>query len=166
MSDAPVDLYIAAYSDPDAAQEDWDDIKQLVADKVINVDGLILVSRGNDGKIEVKDNASDLGKGTVIGAVGGALVGLIFPPAILASAAVGAGLGAGTGAILDHRHKKEIKADVEDVLPAGSSGIVALFEERWVEDVESSLAKADKVTRKEVDADSAEQVKETAARGG
>ena len=166
MSDAPVDLYIAAYSDPDAAQEDWDDIKQLVADKVITVDGLILVSRGNDGKIEVKDNASDLGKGTVIGAVGGALVGLIFPPAILASAAVGAGLGAGTGAILDHRHKKEIKADVEDVLPAGSSGIVALFEERWVEDVENSLAKADKVTRKEVDADSAEQVKETAARSG
>jgi len=166
MSDAPVDLYIAAYSDPDAAQEDWDDIKQLVADKVITVDGLILVSRGDDGKIEVKDNASDLGRGTVVGAVGGALVGLIFPPAILASAAVGAGIGAGTGAILDHRHKKEIKADVEDVLPAGSSGIVALFEERWVEDVENSLAKADKVTRKEVDADSAEQVKETAARSG
>src|SRR5262249_28449516 len=145
MSDAPVDLYIAAYSDPDAAQEDWDEIKQLARDKVITVDGLVLVSRGADGKIEVKDKASDVGKGAVLGAVGGAVIGLLSPAAVLASAAVGAGIGAGTGAILDHKHKDEIKADVEEALPLGSSGIVALFEERWVDEVDKALAKADKV---------------------
>ena len=47
----PVDLYIATYSDPGTAQEDWDDIKQLARDKVITVDGLVLVSRDADGKI-------------------------------------------------------------------------------------------------------------------
>ena len=165
MSDAPVDLYIAAYSDPDTAQEDWDGIKQLARDKMITVDGLLLVSRDADGKIEVKDNASDVGKGAVLGAVGGAIIGIIFPPAILASAAVGAGIGAGTGSILDHKHKNEIKADVEDVLPPGSSDIVALFEERWVDDVDKALAKADKVTKHEVDSDSAEKVKTTASSG-
>jgi uncharacterized membrane protein len=165
MNDAPVDLYIAAYSDPGAAQEDWDDIKQLARDDVIKVEGLVLVSRDADGKIEVKDNAKDVGKGAKIGAVGGAVVGLIFPPAFLASAAVGAGIGAGTGALLDHKHKKEIKADVEDVLPPGSSGIVALFEERWADDVEKALPKASKVSKHEVDGDSAEDVKATAAGG-
>jgi hypothetical protein len=30
------------------------------------------------------------------------------------------GIGAGTGAIVDRHQKKEIKADVEDVLPPGS----------------------------------------------
>jgi uncharacterized membrane protein len=162
MSDAPVNLYIAAYSDPGTAQEDWDGIKQLARDKVIEVDGLLLVSRDTDGKIEVKDNASDVGKGAVLGAVGGAVIGLIFPPAILASAAVGAGIGAGSGAILDHKHKNEIKADVEEVLPPDSSGIVALFEERWINGVEKALAKADKITKHEVDSDSAEKVKTTA----
>jgi uncharacterized membrane protein len=162
MSDAPVDLYIATYSDPGTAQEDWDDIKRLAREKVITVDGLVLVSRDAGGKIEVKDNASDVGKGAIIGAVGGAIVGLIFPPAILASAAIGAGIGAGTGAIIDHNEKNEIKADVEDVLPEGNSGIVALFEERWVDDVEKALAKADKITKHEVDSDSAKQVKQTA----
>ena len=103
-----------------------------------------------------------MGKGAVLGAVGGAVIGLIFPPAVLASAAVGAGIGAGTGSILDHKHKNEIKADVEDVLPPGSSGIVALFEERWVDDVDKALAKADKVTKHEVDSDSAEEIKATA----
>lgn len=165
MSDVPVDLYIATYSDPDAAQQDWDDIKQLARDDVITVDGLVLVSRNADGKIEVKDSAHDVGKGAALGAVGGAIIGLIFPPAFLASAAVGAGIGAGAGAILDHHQKNEIKADVEEVLPPGSSGIVALFEERWVEDVEKALTKADKVSKHEVDSESAEDVKATATSG-
>ena len=165
MSTVIEDLYIATYSDPDAAQEDWDDIKQLARDDVIAVDGLVLVSRGADGKIDVKDNANDVGKGAAIGAVGGAIVGLIFPPAFLASAVVGAGVGAGTGAIVDRRQKKEIKAEVEEVLPPGSSGIVAMFEERWVDDVEKALAKADKVRKHEVDGESAEEVKASATEG-
>jgi uncharacterized membrane protein len=163
MSDAPVDLYIATYSDPEAAQEDWDDIKQLARDKVIMVDGLVLVSRGDDGKIEVKDDANDVGRGAALGAVGGAVIGLIFPPALIASAVVGAGIGAGTGAIVDRHQKKEIKADVEDVLPPGSSGIVALFEERWVDDVEDALEKADKVSKHELDGESADELKTTAS---
>src|ERR1700745_4153398 len=40
-SDAPVDLYIAAYDDPDAARSDWDAIKELAGDDVIKVDGLV-----------------------------------------------------------------------------------------------------------------------------
>jgi uncharacterized membrane protein len=164
--EVPVDLYIAAYSDPSAAQEDWDTIKQLARDKVITVDGLVLVSRDAEGTIDVKDNAHDVGRGAAIGAVGGAIVGLIFPPAFLASAVVGAGIGAGTGAIVDRRQKKEIKADVEEVLPPGSSGIVALFEERWVADVEKALTRADKVTKHEVDSESAEEVKTTASTTG
>ena len=55
-ADAPVDLYIAAYPDPDAARGDWDAIKQLADDDVIKVDGLILVSRRTDGKIHVDDD--------------------------------------------------------------------------------------------------------------
>jgi hypothetical protein len=56
-SDIPVDLYIAAYADPDAAQRDWDDLKALEKNKVIEIDGLVLVSREMDGKIRVRDDA-------------------------------------------------------------------------------------------------------------
>ena len=48
MADAPMDLYIATYSDPGAAQQDWDDIKQLARDGVITVDGLVLSRRRQD----------------------------------------------------------------------------------------------------------------------
>jgi uncharacterized membrane protein len=162
-SEAPIDLYIAAYDDENAAQEDWDEIKRLVEAKLIRLDGLVLVSRDSGGTIHVEDNLHEVAVGTALGAVGGAVIGLIFPPAFLASALVGAGIGAGGGALLDHHHKAEIKADVEDVLPPGSSGIVALFEERWIADIEEVLKRADKVSKHEVDAESADQVKEAAA---
>jgi hypothetical protein len=59
--DPPLDLYIAAYSDPGAAQGDWDDATELASDKTIKVDGLVLVSRGMDGKIDINDNAHTVG---------------------------------------------------------------------------------------------------------
>ena len=124
-TDAPVDLYIAAYDDPNAARGDWDTIKDLAKEDLIKVDGLILVSRTDDGKIKVDDDFHETRKGAALGAVGGAVIGLIFPPAILASAAVGAGIGAGAGALVSHGRKEEIKADVDDTLPLNSSGIVA-----------------------------------------
>lgn len=143
-TDAPLDLYIAAYGDAAAAEADWDEIKQLAKDKVVTIEALILVSRDADGKIHVKDNAHEAGLGAAVGAVGGAIVGLIFPPALLASAVVGAGIGAGAGVVVDQVTKHEIRSDVEDTLPPGSSGIVAIFEERWVTEVEKALARADK----------------------
>ena len=163
-SNAPVDLYIAAYMDADAARGDWDAIKQAASDDVIKVDGLVLVSRDADGKINVDDDFHTARKGAKWGAVGGAVIGLIFPPSLLASAAVGAGAGLGIGALKSHRDRKEIKADVEDALPPNSSGIVALFEEVWVADVDKALSHADKVTKNEVDADRATEVKEAAGK--
>jgi uncharacterized membrane protein len=162
-TDAPVDLYIAAYADPTAAQADWAAIKQLAKDDVIKVDGLILVSRRADGKIHVDDDFHETRKGATWGAVGGAVIGLIFPPALLASAAVGAGIGAGAGALVSHGRKEEIKADVDDTLPLDSSGIVAIFEEQWADDIDKALSKASNVTKEKVDSDSADKVKTAAS---
>ncbi len=92
---------------------------------MITVDGLVLVSRSADGKIEIKDGAHDVGRGSRDRSGGRRDSASSSRPAFLASAAVGAGIGAGAGAIVDRRDKNEIKADVEDVLPPGSSGIVA-----------------------------------------
>jgi uncharacterized membrane protein len=162
-TDAPVDLYVAAYADPDAARADWDAVKQLAEDDVIKVDGLILVSRRTDGKIHVDDDFHETRTGAKWGAVGGAVVGLIFPPALLASAAVGAGVGAGVGGLLAHGRKEMIKADVEQSLPPDSSGIVAIFEETWSADVDKALSNANTVKKEKVDKESAEQVKAAAS---
>ena len=162
-TDAPVDLYIAAYADPGAARIDWDAIKQLAADDVIKVDGLVLVSRRSDGKIHVEDDFHTARKGAMWGAVGGAVISLIFPPTLLAGALVGAGVGGGLGALVSHGEKKAIKAEVEDTLPLNSSGIVALFEEQWASEIDRALPSASNVTKEKVDAGSAAEVKAAVA---
>jgi uncharacterized membrane protein len=155
----PIYLYIAAYSHPDAARGDWDAIKGLAHDEVITVDALILVSRRADGKIHIDDDSHETRRGAAWGAVGGAVLGLIFPPAVIASAAVGASVGAGVGGLRSHGHRNEIRAEIEDVLPINSSGIVAVFERRWADDVDAALSNATNVTKEQVDRESAEEVK-------
>jgi hypothetical protein len=51
---------------------------------------------------------------------------------------------------VDQVQKHQIKSDLEEILPPGSSGIVAVFEERWVTDVENALAKAARTERHHV----------------
>ena len=65
---------------------------------------------------------------------------------------------------MSHAEKAAIKADVEDTLPLNSSGIVAIFEEQWADDVDKALSNASNVTKEKVDGDSADEVKAAAAK--
>jgi hypothetical protein len=93
-------------------------------------------------------------------------VGLIFPPAFLASGVVGAGIGAGVGGLVSHHDRKEIKDEVADDLPRGSSGIVALFEPGPESEIEKALSNADKVSKHEVDKASVDEAKSAATSTG
>jgi len=136
-------LYVATYSDSDAAGEDWTRIKRLVKDKLIPSDALVLVTRDANGKLDVTDTARGPSIGATVGGIGGALLGLILPQALLASAIVGAAIGAGAGAVVDRTSRQEVKAGLEQTLPPGGSAIVAVVEERWVASIGEALAGAD-----------------------
>lgn len=153
--DAPIDLYIAAYSDPLGAGRDWAALQRLADDGMIELHGLVLVNRDDEGRIHVDESTHDVRKGSLIGVVGGLVLGAIFPPSLLASGLVGAGLGAGAGKLHSHREKEAIKADIEQVLPPDSSGIVAIFEERWGDELDRALLNADLISKEKLDRDSA-----------
>ena len=162
--DDPKLLYIAAYDDVDGAQQDFDALKELVRAGAIFVDVAVLVSRDDDGKISVKENAHEVAGGSMVGAAAGFVIGLIFPPGLIAATVVGGGAGAGVGKLVSHHRGSEIKKDVEQVLPAGSSGIVTIVDITLKSKVEDALSKASKVDEEEVDAKSVEQAKEAAAK--
>lgn len=48
---------------------------------------------------------------------------------------------------------------MEDVVPPGTSGVVAVFEEVWVDEVERQLAKADKKAVTQADKKTADELK-------
>jgi uncharacterized membrane protein len=162
--DDPVVLYIAAYDDPSAAQGDFDALKQLVKAGAIFVDVAVLVSRDDDGKISVKENAHEVAGGAIVGTAAGLLIGLIFPPAFIASGVIGGAIGAGIGGLVSAHRESEIKKDVEAVLPPGSSGIITLFDVTWKPKVDEALSKASKVDQEDVSAKSAQELKDAAAK--
>lgn len=158
-----VDLYIAAYDDASVAEEGWNDVKELAKEEAIDVDGMLFVRRNEDGKIVVKDDAHDVRKGVKVGAVAGAVVGLIFPPSLLGGAVVGALAGAGIGGLRGRGRKNEIHADVEHALPEKSSGIIVLVNDESASRLESALSEADNIEKHEVDAESAASIKAAVA---
>jgi len=164
MSDSnnPVALYMAAYADASAAQTDWDALKDAESTGAIEIDGMVLVTRDQDGKVDVKDTDHTTAKGTGWGALGGAVIGLLFPPALLGATAVGAAAGAGIGGLKSHSDKKQLKEDAEEVLPDNSSGIIAAVEPQFAKQLQSAMTNATKVTEREIDGDSANEVKQKA----
>lgn len=160
--DDPVALYIAAYDDPNAAQGDYDALKELVKAGAIFVDVAALVSRDDEGKLYVKENAHEVAGGTMVGAAAGLLIGLIFPPAFLASGVIGGAVGASIGKLVKMDRTSDIKKEVEDVLPPGTSGIIALFDVTYKPKIDDAVSHASKVDKEEVSPESAEELKKAA----
>jgi len=164
VNDIPLDLYIAGYSDPDAAKADFDALKKAQRQGIVFIDGAVLVSRDADGDMHVKETGDhDVFKGSALGVAGGFVVGLFAPP-LLGSMVVAGALGGLIGKLVKHHEEKGIAEEVEGVVPPGTSGVVAVFEEIWVEEVERQLAKAEKKACKEIEKAAAKEAqKELAA---
>lgn len=149
MADRNVTLLVAAYGDDtSAAAEDFQTIKGLDDSVVV---AAVVLERDSAGKVDVKEHGGGLvGGGTALGAVGGLVVGLFAPPLLLAGA-VGAGIGAGVGALAKRHEEKAIGVDAQDWLPAGSSAIVAVVDDLYLDRVDKAVGKASKKVTKAVD---------------
>ncbi|MFL6153644.1 MAG: hypothetical protein ACJ72B_14795, partial [Ornithinibacter sp.] len=102
VSDGARTLFIADFNDTSAAHEAYAALKSLEDGRHFAIDGVIVVNRDADGKLEIEKATDHSTKqGLKWGLVGGAALGLIFPPSILGSAVA---LGAG-GAALGKAHQ-------------------------------------------------------------
>ena len=155
-TDAPVDLYVAAYLDPDAARADWDAIKQLAADDTIKVEGLdpgqppLRRQDPRRRRLPHRRQGRRLGRDRRCDRRSDLPARPCWPVRWSAPAPAWESV-----AWCRHGEKAEIKADVEDTLPLNSSGIVAMFDEQWATDVDKALTNANKVTKDQVDGKSA-----------
>jgi len=156
--DDPLDLFIVSYYDTTALRLDWETIQGLDNDGAIKLEGLARVEHRNNGKIHVVDDAHHKSHGAKWGMLGGAIVGLIFPPSLVVGAGVGALAGAGVGGLKSHHGNATIEADVATALPIGRSGLVVLVDEQWASMVESAIQSAGTIALEKVDRNSFAQV--------
>ena len=97
MSDRPVFLYAAIYDDIDDAEADYEAVFDLHAAGAIGTFDSAVIRKEEDGKVRVTKTEKPTQHGAWTGAGVGALVGIVFPPAVIGSAIVGAGAGGLTG---------------------------------------------------------------------
>jgi len=148
MSDVPIQVLVAAFSDEHKADQVLSQLKLLQSEHMIQIRDAAVLVKDEDGKLRIKETA-DMGggKGAVLGGVAGGVIGLLAGPVGLA-----VGLGAVAGGLaaklrdsgFSDTRLKQLGAN----LTPGSSAIVAVVEHVWVADVEQAMyeAGADVVT--------------------
>jgi uncharacterized membrane protein len=163
VSDGAYALIVADFSDTDTAWEAYELLMSVEDGRHLEIESVIVVKRGDDGIIEVQkatDHSTRRGLGW--GVVGGVVLGVIFPPSIIASAAVlGAG-GAAVGKARELHHRKELAEELQDALDPGHSGLIALVSDPGAVEIRKALEKANRVVEHAVDKVVADDIKAAA----
>ncbi|MEI7744689.1 MAG: DUF1269 domain-containing protein [Chloroflexota bacterium] len=160
-------VIVAAFADMETAKDAY---LLLVAAEIaglLDIQGVLVASADAAGKVSVvKMTDHKTRNGFLAGAVAGAVVGIIFPPAILAGAAWAGLGGAAVGKLRNIAARNAVARDLASVLTPGSSGIIALTRLAEVAQVESRLAGATAIKAAPVSDETAAAVKEAAAAAG
>ena len=152
VSDGAYTLVVADFDDTDAAWAAYELLKSIEDGRSLEIESVIVVKRGDDGKLEIqKATDHSTGRGLAWGAVGGVVLGVIFPPSIIGSAIALGAAGAATGKLRELHHRSELAAELQDAVAPGHSGIVALVSDPGVVEIRKALDKANRVVESAVD---------------
>ena len=120
-------LIVAQFADMDSAKAAYYALIDAEVNRALDIDGVLVANADYQGKIHIQKMTDHKTRnGFLWGAVGGAVIGLIFPPTIIAGA-VGVGIaGAAVGKAGNVLMKSDVADELAGVITPGTSGIVAL----------------------------------------
>jgi uncharacterized membrane protein len=123
MDDETIDVLIGGYISEQAALEDFESVRGSGA----YLHGATVVSKDLEGNLSVqltdhivRENAEGM-------ALIGFALGLVVPPLVLASTAVGATMGAAIGKILHEVTAHELKHRAGATIPIGGAGLIVAY---------------------------------------
>jgi uncharacterized membrane protein len=145
-------LFIATYPNEAAAQADYDVVKALhEIDAVGNFDAAV-VTKDDKGKIHVNKDETATRKGAWRGVGVGAVLGILFPPSILASAAVAGAIGGVAGHLWGGMSRSDVK-ELGEFIDEGQAALLVLGDLTVSKAMEKAQLKAIKEIRKQVNVD-------------
>ncbi len=156
-------ILVAQFADMDTAKAAYFALLEAEAKRAIDIDGVLVVNADYQGKIHVQKMTDHTTRnGFLWGAVAGVVLGVIFPPSILASAATFGVAGALVGKAGNIWKRGAVADELTDVIKPGTSGIVALVEITAVDAVKATIPQATAVKAVPVDDATASAVKQAA----
>jgi uncharacterized membrane protein len=156
MTDNPIQVFVATFPTEQEAGEALRDFRAMDREGSIKLVDAAVVVRKADGKVTFEETADPSGKKWAKrGAIAGGLVGLIFPPTIIASAAVGAAGGGVWGKIRDRGFRDSDLKKIGESMEPGTSSIIAIAEDHMIERLQRSLEGYQNIARHAVSAEAA-----------
>jgi uncharacterized membrane protein len=156
VSEQNMQLFVAVFADEQEAKDALSDFKDMDREGSLELIDAAVIVRAQDGKVRFEETADPSGKKWAKrGAIAGGVVGLIFPPSLLASAAVGGGAGAIWGKIRDKGFKDEDLKEIGESMDPGTSAIIAVAEDRVAQRLEQGLKGYEKIARHALSAEAA-----------
>jgi uncharacterized membrane protein len=143
-------IYIGTYPSEAAARADYDVVKDLHAAGAVGTYDAGVVTKDDAGKVHVNKDEMATRHGAWGGAAVGALVGILFPPAILATAAVGAAVGGVSGHLWRGMSRADVK-ELGDIIDARQAALVIVGESTVEQAADKAALKAEKHIAKELD---------------
>ena len=143
-------IYIGTYPSEAAARDDYDVVKDLHASGAVGTYDAAVVTKDDAGKVHVNKDEMATRHGGWGGAAVGAVVGILFPPSLIAGAAVGAAAGGVGGHLWRGMSRADVK-EFGDVIDDGQAALVIVGESKVEQAVEKAGLKAEKHVAKELD---------------
>jgi uncharacterized membrane protein len=137
-------IYVGTYPDEAQAREDYRTVKDLHSAGAVGTYDAALVTK-DDGKVHVNKDEMATRHGAWGGAAVGAAIGILFPPAVIGSALVGAAVGGVGGHLWRGMSRADVK-ELGEVIDDGQAALVVVGESR----VEQALDKAALKARKRI----------------
>lgn len=107
---------------------------------LLDVDNTLTAIKNPWGLVDIKDFSDvSVGDGAKVGALAGGVIGLIFPPSILATAALGGLIGGITAKLRASGVDESVVKEMAESMTPGTSMLVTLVAPQWTDDVEMAL---------------------------
>ncbi|KRF00004.1 hypothetical protein ASG88_11385 [Nocardioides sp. Soil777] len=163
VSDGAYTLLVADFSDTSTAWEAYEALKSVEDGRTVEIEGVIVVNRSTDGTLEIQKATDHSTKsGLKWGVVGGIALGVIFPPSILGSAAVVGSAGALAGKLRQRHHHGELEQQLENAIPPGHSGLLALVSDPGEVKIRRALERAEAIVESTIAKVEADDIKAAA----
>jgi uncharacterized membrane protein len=143
MSDKPMIAFIATYDEVADARQDYEEVKQAHGKGLIGHYDAAIVWKNDAGKVEIDSVSNEASKKWLLAGLGaGAVIGLIFPPSILATSAIGALSGAIIGKFRDGLPQDDLE-QIGEALTGDNAALVVVAEDRVASALEAMGATLD-----------------------
>ena len=143
-------IYIGTYPSWAGAQDDYGVVKDLHAAGAIGTYDAAVVTKDEGGYVHVNKDEMATRHGAWGGAAVGAVVGILFPPAIIVGAAVGAAVGGVGGHLWRGMSRADVK-ELGDIIDDGQAALVIVGESKVEKAIDKAALKAEKHVAKELD---------------